>query len=202
MLNKKNIIISFSIIIIAIICICIVSDTRINRIEQDAFLAKHFDSIDELESVCDLVIIGKATGGRENITFGEGFAQNGYTLTQIKILDILKEDPERTIKKNDIITIAEPYYIMEGPLFKGKNLIIPHGCTEIVDDCKYILALSWNDNIENYAGYCPVQSKFNIDSKDNRELQNMKKNKRLESLKEQTLNKYRANINKILIENE
>ncbi|WFD09427.1 hypothetical protein [Tepidibacter hydrothermalis] len=130
-----------------------------------------YENFDKLHNNADVVVIAKVIGNRENIVDGKDLGQNGYTLTEIEIKNILKNNKSHKLDVNDKIKMTEPYYIMKDDMFKPDIKNIIDGYTELKDDCIYTLALAWNDEANTYSTKGVYQCKYNIDGKDKEELE-------------------------------
>ncbi|WFD08683.1 hypothetical protein [Tepidibacter hydrothermalis] len=169
MLSKKKIIAISLSLCLSLSSFLIYKHNHINVIKQDALMAS-INSFDELYKDSDAVILVKAKGNKENVVNGEDWDQTGYTLSEVEIVKVLKNNDNHPINNNENINIIEPYYIEQGGIFEGENKLIYEDYTELKEDCLYILTLGWYDEGKAYATNGVSQAKYNIDGKDTEEL--------------------------------
>lgn len=169
MLNKKRIIALSLSLCLSLSAFVVYRYNHVNVIRECAVSA-NINSFDELYKDSDAVILVKATGNKENVIEGENWDQTGYTLSEVEIVNVLKNNDKHPINNNENINIIEPYYIAQGGIFEGKNKIMYNDYTELTEDCLYIVTLGWYDEGGAYATNGVSQAKYNIDGKDTEEL--------------------------------
>jgi hypothetical protein len=74
-----------------------------------------YKNLKELENSSDLIIVAEPK--RNKYPEGERF-----TFTDVEVEKIIKNDKERKVKKNAVITVEEPYFINDETFFPGKTL--------------------------------------------------------------------------------
>jgi len=147
------------------------------------------NNVQELEQSADLIVIAEPTCDFEerkhvitNYNFGD--IQDFYTLTEIKIMKILKQptDFDSRIKTMDIL---EPNSMLQ--TLAGKQIFEDNGYQELKKGSKYIIFLGKNDK-GKYLIINLNLGKFNIDNTDNTD-----ENKEKIKFKQDVLNKFAIN---------
>ena len=196
-MKYKKISVVFLIITVAVLLtVYMVADTRIRT---NPMTANHmiYENLEQLDHAVELIVIAKATGKRENIVHGKDIMDsNGYTMTEISIKRILKNEINEKISPGDKMKISEPYYILDKGVIPGKVKNIYSEYSEILDDALYILYLKWYKGSHSYSVHALNQGKYNIDGKD------LYENKTIEQsntkrIKVEVLEEYEAEISSL-----
>ena len=110
-----------------------------------------YEDIEGLQKSVDLVVEVQVLGDSQNIDIPKKSKENsiqvespyaGYTTSKVKIIRVLKEDPQQQpIKPEKTIRIVEPMYENK---IQGKKVIFTFDdYTPLVKGSKYILLLAW-----------------------------------------------------------
>lgn len=186
MKNNKRIyglVIIMSIVIVAYV----VADlNRVKTIHLESGMMKTYENYEERMEGSDLVVTTQLIGKSENIlTPFDGFP-DGYHLSTIKIVNVIKGDPKL---ENTEIEIREPYYIMENGLEPGITEVYYGHYTKLQSDSTYVLFLGWVEAWNQYGISSAHQGKFKIDQMDKAEEDMHRKDKGMINLKEDIFSK-------------
>lgn len=128
----------------------------------------HLTSLTELDTYADLIVVGRPVKDfwdREHVTkrYPDGTVMDAYTLTEIKIEQILKKPTDFISGKNDTVTVVEPIGAIDGTL--GKKRYIVENFYEVKQDKRYIFFLVKN-SFGDYTIGNGVLGRFNLDGTD------------------------------------
>lgn len=121
-----------------------------------------YTSLEELENSSDLILVAEP----QNNEHPEG---KRYTFTSVEVQKIIKNDKERKVKKGDIVTVEEPYFISDKPIVPGQTLYTLEGYTEMVKGNQYIIYLQYSEHHGYYYinsftyGQYPLEMKLEKD---------------------------------------
>lgn len=138
-----------------------------------------YETVEELDNGADVILIGSPTKEFEErehvIKFTEpnGLITNKhisdyYTLSEIKVKKILKEDSRLQTKLNgDLLKVIEPLAIVDYGEEKVK--LMREGYTEMKKNSRYIIFLKKNTN-GDYSVINMSKGKFNLDDTDTEDI--------------------------------
>lgn len=190
-LKRKVLLISALLFLLLSAFVYLWADTMVETVRAHANHAV-YEHLDSLNEAVDLIVLAKSTGDRENVVKGEGMSIHGYTMTEIEVQEILKNDSNTPIKSGDRIKISEPYYIVEKGITPGKYKKTFNDYTEIQDDSWYILYLKWWEGSHSFAVHALSQGKYNVDGHDTLEAKTI--DSHVQRLKDEVLQKYQHTI--------
>ena len=166
------------------------------------FLGNHaiFDSVEELETISDLIIVGKATtdlGQDKSVVVrnSNGEIENFYTLTPFQVNKVLKGS---TTDKE--VKVLQAVAITEQSEQQPKTMLIKDDYSTLKKNSFYLLFLKQVDAVEfpSLAGTYSIvainQGKFNLDKSDKEEEANEQKDDQYKNLKAKVLDKHKALI--------
>lgn len=146
----------------------VIADHRIQTIVQTGNYMIH-ETEQALFDASELVVVARPTGRSRTVLEGDGPDRNGYTLTEINVLAVLKSSARASIRPHDNIHITEPYYIFDTGLTPGKQKVTVEDYTELRAGASYVLYLVWDPRSNTFGVYTGPQGKFNLDGTDREE---------------------------------
>ena len=161
-----------------------------NRIMEIDTMAMYrgYDALEDLEEEADAILIGMATEKFEDRDHQATYINDDEvladfrTLTNFKVIEIIKKNDSVSLEKNEIIKISEPITLIQ--TIVGKQKIKREHYQELEKGQKYIVYLRQNDegtlcimNMNN--------GKFNIEKEEKKEGTGQK-------LQEDILKKYKT----------
>ncbi len=145
-----------------------------------------FDHIDDLKKASKAVVVAEPTGHWKNVIQGKGMGENGYTLTEVTVSRVMKNDKNVPISKNQNVWVTEPYYTKDRGIVPGKFKKTTDEYAEMKKNKKYVLFLAWDQRSNTYGVFTGAQGKYNIDGTDLEEEEKLK-DSHLKDMKKQAL---------------
>ncbi len=186
MKNKKWLLGFLIITSFAALSYVIADKTIIKTVNLGHGIMKKYDNYEDRIEGSDLVVIAQLVGQPENILTPFDEFPDGYHLSKIKILEVIKGKKEL---ENKEIEIREPYFTIDNGVEPGTTEIYYNDYTKLQSDAKYILCLAWVEPWNQYGISSSEQGKFNLDNKDQAEEKVLLKNTDFKSLKNDVINK-------------
>lgn len=196
--NKILVLVVVCLALFSLLSLSIIFSNQNNEdIEESPISANYmvYNDIEELENAVDLVVKVKSTGNSKNIE-PEAPKENdlkapnsfGYTVTDVEVLEVIKNKQNNPISINSTLQIVEPTFISEYESRKIRHSWEDY--TSLENSKKYLLFLVWSDEKDAYEIHGLHQGKMNIDGKDTKEQEKENHNENYKALKEQAIKKY------------
>lgn len=155
-----------------------------------------YSDIDELSNSdrVRVILLVEKLEKSENYVFGDILNQFGYTLSEVKVKEILLDKHKSKIKKGETITIEEPFYVNTHPIM-GKAIVRYGNYTPMLNHSHYVVFLNWSERSNSYTITGLEQGKYNIDDKDKKELEQYEYNmndlrKEIRTIYKEAIEKY------------
>lgn len=161
----------------------------VQEIRNDSLFYISPENFEEVLQKNDLVIKGKKIGKSENKVIFQDEFYDGYTLTKIKVENVIVNNSKKKVEIGDTITIWEPYFTYDFKRSPGKQFNIKGKYTPIQPKLDYFLTLNWDEQFGIYGVSGLENGKINIDNLDKEEEEITKNDKHHQKLKQEALKK-------------
>lgn len=155
----------FAFMLLLFSSIYVIADHRVQTIVRTGNYMIH-DTEQALFDASELVVVARPTGRSRTVLEGDDPDRNGYTLTEIDVLAVLKSSARVDIRPHDRIHITEPYYVIDMGFKPGKQKVTVEDYTELQAGARYVLYLVWDPRSNTFGVYTGPQGKFNLDGLD------------------------------------
>ncbi|OBR62977.1 hypothetical protein A7K91_09685 [Paenibacillus oryzae] len=191
MLMKNKVLSSFiMILVLALISIYVYYDqTTLKEAPLGHFNHAVYDSAKDLYDDVELVVLANVTSESKAVII-EGEYLDGYSLTEVNVEHVIKNDGE-SLSNQDSITIIEPAFTMENKFPSvGKTQYYSEDYRKAAPGASYLLFLNWDENKEAYWVHALHQGKFNVDQSDLKEMAVQEHNEQFKALKADVIQTY------------
>lgn len=127
-----------------------------------------YKCVDGLEVDSSLLVKVKV-GNTASKQVGDGTGGDAYTLTDVQIIQLIK-DMGGLVKDGQTVTVIEPMYQIEDGLKPGKTYCAIDLYTALVHGAEYLLSLHWHDKKQAYEIHALHFGKINLDNRDREEI--------------------------------
>lgn len=124
-----------------------------------------YENVDDLKKDTQLVFEGSPTKNLKEFKGKDkdGF-EDGYSIREIKVTKVFKDETGKNIDNNKTINLIEPIYTVDNGIVPGKTLIVAEDYSPILESGKYLFFLNWSEEKQAYWIHALYQGKINIDN--------------------------------------